>query len=92
MSIDQPEQGLFSLYFASVGDCDKPNFRWPGLMIATLDQWVIDFMQKEATSCAGEGHRCWPIRWRMGSHRAVQPEPVIGPSDHHLCSGPRRTS
>ena len=28
----------------------------------------------------------------MGSHRPVQPEPVIGPSDHHLCSGPRRTS
>ena len=92
VSIDRPDQGLFSLYFASVGDCDKPNFRWPGLMIATLDQWVIDFMEKEATRRAGEGHRCRPIRWRMGSHRPVQPEPVVGPSDHHLCSRPRRTS
>jgi dienelactone hydrolase len=54
VSIEQPEQGLFSLYFASVGDCDKPNFRWPGLMIATLDQWVIDFMEKEATVAPGK--------------------------------------
>ena len=54
VSIDRPEQGLFSLYFASVGDCDKPNFRGPGLMIATLDQWVIDFMKKEATVAPGK--------------------------------------
>ena len=54
ISIDRPEEGLFSLYFANVGNCDKPNFRWPGLMIATLDQWVIDFMQKEATVAPGK--------------------------------------
>ena len=54
VSIDRPEQGLFSLYFASVGDCDKPNFRWPGLMIATLNQWVIDFMEKEALVAPGK--------------------------------------
>ena len=54
VSIDRPEQGLFSLYFQSVGNCDKPNFRGPGLMIATLDQWVIDFMQKEAIVAPGK--------------------------------------
>jgi dienelactone hydrolase len=54
VSIERPEQGLFSLYFASVGDCDNPNFRWPGLMIATLDKWVIDFMEKEATVAPGK--------------------------------------
>ena len=53
VSIDRPEQGLFSIYFASVGDCEKPNFLWPGLLIATVDQWVIDFMEKEATSRRG---------------------------------------
>jgi len=53
-STDQPEQGLFSLYFADVGSCKTPNFRWPGLMIATLDQWVIDFMQKEAPVAPGK--------------------------------------
>jgi dienelactone hydrolase len=54
VSTDQPEQGLFSLYFASVGDCNKPNFRWPGLMIATLNQWVIEFMEKEALVAPGQ--------------------------------------
>ena len=54
VSIDRPEDGLFSLYFASVGDCENPNFRWPGLMIATLDQWVIDFMEKEALVALGK--------------------------------------
>jgi dienelactone hydrolase len=54
VSIDRPDQGLFSLYFASVSDCEKPNFVWPGLMIATLDQWVIDFMEKEALVAPGK--------------------------------------
>ncbi len=54
VSIDRPEQGLFSLYFASVGHCDKPNFLGPGLIIATLNQWVIDFMEKEATVAPGK--------------------------------------
>ena len=54
VSTDDPDKGLFSLYFADVGDCKKPEFRWPGLMIATLDQWVIDFMEKEATVAPGK--------------------------------------
>lgn len=54
VSTDEPKQGLFSLYFADVGHCEKPNFVWPGLMIATLDQWVIDFMEKEATVVPGK--------------------------------------
>ena len=91
VSTDQPDQGLFGLYFADVGSCDKPNFRGPGLMIATLDQWVIDFMHEGSGSCAGESHRGWSIRWGMGSHRPVQPEPVVGPSDHHVCGRPGRT-
>jgi dienelactone hydrolase len=54
VSTDEPEQGLFSLYFANVGDCKKPDFRWPGLMIATLDQWVVNFMEKEAIVAPGK--------------------------------------
>ena len=48
-AVDVPQRGHFSLLFAHVGKCDNPNFRGPGLMIATLDQWVIDFMKSEAT-------------------------------------------
>jgi len=32
--------------FAHVGSCDNPNFRGPGLAIATLNEWVIDYMSK----------------------------------------------
>jgi dienelactone hydrolase len=44
-AVNVPERGLHSLFFAGVGSCDNPNFRGPGLAIATLDQWVIDFME-----------------------------------------------
>ena len=53
-SVEQTEQALFSLYFANVGDCKNPEFRSPGLLIATLDQWVIDFMEKEAPVIPGK--------------------------------------
>ena len=48
-AIELPERGLFGLYFGEVGDCSSPNFRDPGIAIATINQWVIDHMiaQKE---------------------------------------------
>ena len=78
VSIDQPEKGLFSLYFADVRDCDKPNFRWPGLMIATLNQWVIDFMEKEAIVApgkaivVGQSGGGWGARHRSGRSSPLQ--------------------
>ena len=53
-AVDVPQRGHFSLLFAHVGKCDNPNFRGPGLMIATLDQWVIDFMKSEAMVMPGK--------------------------------------
>ena len=53
-AVDVPERGHFGLLFAHVGKCDNPNFRGPGLMIATLDQWVIDFMKSEAMVMPGK--------------------------------------
>jgi dienelactone hydrolase len=52
-AIDMPERGHHSLFFAGVGSCDNPNFRGPGLSIATLDQWVIDFMEGEGMVTPG---------------------------------------
>ncbi len=90
VSTDQPERGLFGLYFADVGSCDKPNFRGPGLMIATLDQWVIDFMRKEAAVAPG---KAIVVGQSGGGWGAIaQPEPVVGASDHYLCGRSRRTS
>ncbi|OKO70600.1 invasion associated locus B family protein [Bradyrhizobium sp. AS23.2] len=46
-SLDDKDQGLYGAVFAHVGSCDNPNFRGPGLAIATLNEWVIDYMHKQ---------------------------------------------
>jgi invasion protein IalB len=46
-SLDDKDQGLYGAVFAHVGSCDNPNFRGPGLAIATLNEWVIDYMSKK---------------------------------------------
>ena len=43
-AIELPERGLFGLYLGEVGTCSAPNFRDPGIAIATIDQWVIEHM------------------------------------------------
>jgi invasion protein IalB/pimeloyl-ACP methyl ester carboxylesterase len=46
-SLDDKDQGIFGSVFAHVGSCNNPNFRGPGLAVATLNEWVIDYMSKE---------------------------------------------
>jgi dienelactone hydrolase len=53
-AINAPQLGIHSLFFASVGSCDDPNFFGPGMMIATLDQWIIDFMEREGMVMPGK--------------------------------------
>jgi len=45
-SLDDKDQGLYGSVFAHVGSCDNPNYQGPGLAIATLNEWVIDYMSK----------------------------------------------
>jgi dienelactone hydrolase len=42
-AIDLPDQGVVSTYFGAVGKCTDTNFRTPGIAIARLNQWVIDY-------------------------------------------------
>ena len=44
---DVPERGIYGPFFSHVGPCENPNFRGAGLMIATLDNWIIDFMAQQ---------------------------------------------
>ncbi|SFI42797.1 invasion associated locus B family protein [Bradyrhizobium sp. Gha] len=46
-SLDVKDQGIYGSVFGHVGSCDNPNFRGPGLAIATLNEWVIDYMSKK---------------------------------------------
>ena len=46
-AIDMPEHGLYGPFFSKVGKCSNPNFRTPGLAVAQVDLWIIDYMTAE---------------------------------------------
>ena len=43
-ALDDPERGLYSLFFSKVGSCDNPNFRDAGRAVALIDKWIIEYM------------------------------------------------
>ena len=43
-ALDDPERGLYSLFYSKIGSCDNPNFRDAGLAVAFIDKWIIDYM------------------------------------------------
>jgi invasion protein IalB len=45
--LDDKDQGLYGSVFGHVGSCENPNFRGPGLAIATLNEWVINSISKK---------------------------------------------
>jgi dienelactone hydrolase len=46
-AIDMPEHGLYGPFFSKVGKCSNPNFSAPGLAVAQVDLWIIDYMTAE---------------------------------------------
>ena len=53
-SLDDKDRGIFGAVFGHVGSCDNPNFRGPGLAIATLNEWVIENMQRKKQIIPGK--------------------------------------
>jgi invasion protein IalB/predicted esterase len=53
-SLDDKDRGVFGAVFGHVGSCDNPNFRGPGLAIATLNEWIIENMQKKKQIAPGK--------------------------------------
>ncbi len=43
-ALDEPERGLYSLFYSGVGGCDNPNFREAGLAVALIDKWIMYYM------------------------------------------------
>jgi len=43
-ALDDPERGLYTLFFSKVGSCDNPNFRDAGRAVALVDKWIIEYM------------------------------------------------
>lgn len=46
-AIDIPERGIYGPFFSKVGKCTNPNFRSPGLAVAQVDLWIIDYLAAE---------------------------------------------
>jgi dienelactone hydrolase len=46
-AVDVPERGLYGPFFSKIGNCTNPNFRDPGLAVAQVDTWIIDYMAAE---------------------------------------------
>jgi dienelactone hydrolase len=46
-ALDDPERGLYSLFFSKVGGCDNPNFRDAGRAVALIDKWIIEYMSDQ---------------------------------------------
>jgi dienelactone hydrolase len=53
-SIDAADRGIYGAVFGHVGSCDNPNFRGPGLAIATLNEWIIEYLQKKKQIAPGK--------------------------------------
>ena len=43
-ALDEPERGLYSVFYSKIGGCDNPNFRDAGLAVALIDKWIIEYM------------------------------------------------
>jgi dienelactone hydrolase len=53
-ALDEPERGLYSLFYSKIGSCDNPNFHDAGLFVALLDKWIIDYMTDQKLIVPGK--------------------------------------
>src|SRR3954466_33066 len=47
-AVEIPERGLFGVFFSGVGNCSHAEFREAGLAVASIDNWVIDYMSTQS--------------------------------------------
>jgi dienelactone hydrolase len=46
-ALDDPERGIYSLFYSKIGGCDNPNFHDAGFAAAMMDKWIIDYMTEQ---------------------------------------------
>ena len=46
-ALDDPERGLYSVFYSKIGGCDNPNFRDAGFAVALIDKWIIEYMTEQ---------------------------------------------
>ena len=50
-AIDIPERAIYGPFFSKIGKCSNPNFSDPGLAVAQVDLWIIDYLASRSVSC-----------------------------------------
>ena len=73
-ALDEPERGLYSLFFSKVGSCDNPNFHDAGRFGGPDRQVDHRIHDRSEADRAGQCHRGRPIGRRLGRHCAVERE------------------
>jgi dienelactone hydrolase len=46
-ALDDPERGIYSVFYSKIGSCDNPNFYDAGFAAAVMDKWIIDYMAEQ---------------------------------------------
>jgi dienelactone hydrolase len=46
-AFDDPERGLYSVFFSKIGNRDNPHFHDAGFAVALIDSWIIDYMTEQ---------------------------------------------
>ena len=53
-AVENTERGLYQMFYADIGECTNPRFRDPGLAVATMNEWVIEYLiQQRVVSPTG---------------------------------------
>jgi hypothetical protein len=86
-ALDDPERGLYSVFYSKSGGCDNPNFHDAGLAVALVDKLIIDYMTEQKLIVPDQTI----VVGQSGGARAVELECTGGPGHHLVCRGPRRT-
>jgi dienelactone hydrolase len=46
-ALDDPEHGIYSVFYSKIGGCDNPNFHDAGFAVALINKWIIDYMTEQ---------------------------------------------
>ena len=90
-ALDDPERGIYSVFYSKIGGCDNPNFRDAGFAAALMDKWIIDYMTEQKLIVPDKVIVVGQSAGGWARDRAIEPEPPGSAGNHHICRGPRRT-
>ena len=70
-ALDDPERGLYSVFYSKIGGCDNLNFRrcTGTLPVALVDKWIIDYMTEQKLQSCRTKPPLWSANLRAAGRR-----------------------